>query len=292
VGSTPAPETPRVTSGDLRAALRDLGLAGQTLMVHSSLRAFGHVEGGAEAVLEALEGLAGCGGTLVLPSFAWCADEDAEGRDLPAEGLPAEGLGVRAFDPTETPADTGRISDTFWRRPGVQRSAHPTHALAARGPHAAHLLAGHGLTRCCPWNGPYGRLAHLDAWVLLLGVGVASLTFLHALEDRAEVPYLGRAVGYVRWPDGRVWAVPQTHYPSGHREFYHPGSRLAQWIGTWGPEARRTTRVGAATVTALRASALAQRVGERLAADPFCLLCTDPACPFCAPWRTPHGAPA
>ena len=39
----------KVTTGDIRKAIRNLGLAGRLLCVHSSLRSFGWVEGGRSA---------------------------------------------------------------------------------------------------------------------------------------------------------------------------------------------------------------------------------------------------
>ena len=59
-----------VSAGDLALVLEDLGVrAGDGLMVHSSLSAFGHLEGGARAALDALMAAVGPEGTLVLPSF-------------------------------------------------------------------------------------------------------------------------------------------------------------------------------------------------------------------------------
>jgi aminoglycoside 3-N-acetyltransferase len=282
-----------VTEADIAAALVEMGLAGRTLMVHSSLRAFGQVRGGAEAVLRALGTVAGAQGNLVFPSFAWCADEAATGEGLPLEGVPLEGE-AEAFDPAATPAATGRISDLFWRQPGVRRSAHPTHALAARGPEADWILERHPAHRCCAWDGPYGRMTRLGGWVLLLGVGIESLTYLHALEDRAAAPYLQRAIGYLRRPRGgaagaQTWAIPQVHYPSGDRDFYHADSRWRAWVAAWPPPERRTQRVGAAVVTALSMEALSRRVGAAMERDPLALLCRRPECRFCSAWRARLG---
>jgi aminoglycoside 3-N-acetyltransferase len=59
---------PTVTSGDLVAGIRRLGLPGQSVCVHSSLRSFGHLVGGADAIVDAF--LAeGC--TLLVPSYSF-----------------------------------------------------------------------------------------------------------------------------------------------------------------------------------------------------------------------------
>jgi len=55
-----------VTTETIRAAVRELGLAGLPLEVHAALSSFGRVEGGAATVVDAL--LAeGC--TVVVPTF-------------------------------------------------------------------------------------------------------------------------------------------------------------------------------------------------------------------------------
>jgi aminoglycoside N3'-acetyltransferase len=57
-----------VTQSDVRRATQDLSLSGRPLCVHSSLRSFGWVQGGADAVINAL--LAeGC--TVLVPTMTW-----------------------------------------------------------------------------------------------------------------------------------------------------------------------------------------------------------------------------
>ena len=49
-----------LTKDDIKAGLQSLGVEpGMVLMVHSSLSALGHVEGGADAVIDALEEVVG-----------------------------------------------------------------------------------------------------------------------------------------------------------------------------------------------------------------------------------------
>src|SRR5215208_3045573 len=56
-----------VLSRDVREGLRRLELAGRALEVHSSLRSFGHVEGGAHTIVDAVVD-EGC--TLLVPTFS------------------------------------------------------------------------------------------------------------------------------------------------------------------------------------------------------------------------------
>src|SRR5690348_2936441 len=57
-----------VSQSDIQAAVRELGLAGRPLCVHSSLRSFGWVEGGADAVID---GLLAEGCTVMVPTMSW-----------------------------------------------------------------------------------------------------------------------------------------------------------------------------------------------------------------------------
>ena len=88
--------------------LRELGVEpGDVLVVHSSFRAVGPVEGGPTALILALMDAVGPEGTLVMPSMT---DRDDE-----------------VFDPKRTPCrHLGIVPDTFWRMPGVLRSDSPT----------------------------------------------------------------------------------------------------------------------------------------------------------------------
>ncbi|UCD58095.1 MAG: AAC(3) family N-acetyltransferase, partial [Candidatus Hydrogenedentota bacterium] len=109
-----------VTARKIVADLHSLGLdKGVNIVVHSSLSSLGHVEDGADAVIAALLEVIGETGTLVMPTFTF-----------PPEP---------AFDVDSTRSTTGLLTETFRKREGVYRSAHPTHSVAAFGPLAKHF---------------------------------------------------------------------------------------------------------------------------------------------------------
>jgi aminoglycoside N3'-acetyltransferase len=88
------------------------------------------------------------------------------------------------FDPLRTPSRMGLLTEMFRRHPDVVRSVHPTHPVAALGARAAWLVAGHeeSPTPFGPET-PFGRLYESDGQVLLLGVGLESMTLVHVVED-------------------------------------------------------------------------------------------------------------
>lgn len=161
-----------VTHGDIIGGLRAMGVApGDLIQVHSSLRSFGFVEGGAEEVVDALLELVEPGGTVMVPTFNHGAEY--------------------IFDVSASPSYNGVITETFRRRPQAVRSVHATHAYAAIGPLAEELCAGHLKAGAFGMESPLGKLARRGGWVLLLGVGMNRCTAAHLGERRAGAHCIG-----------------------------------------------------------------------------------------------------
>jgi aminoglycoside 3-N-acetyltransferase len=173
--------------------LRELGLCeGELLQVHSSLSAFGYVEGGAEAVVDALLEVVGPSGTVMVPTFN-------HGR-------------VEVFDVRTTPSYNGAITEALRKRPQAHRSVHPTHPYAAIGPLAEELTREHLGLLTFDRRSPLGKLADMGGKVLLLGVGMDRNTAAHLGETMARVHCLGyrQFPRKILAPDGSVqeaWSV-------------------------------------------------------------------------------------
>jgi len=185
------PANELITRERLVEDLRRLGLRpGMDVMVHSSLSRIGWVKGGAETVVDALLEVLGPESTLLMPSFNHRAAE--------------------VYNPMTTPTINGAIPDAFWRRPGVVRSLHPTHAVAALGPKAEEWLRGHVEVGIWAADSPIGRLIHSGGWILGLGVDHTTSTAYHVGEVSLNVPCLDQfsAVGKIVDRDGRVRTVP------------------------------------------------------------------------------------
>lgn len=166
------PATARALVADLRAfGVRPGGL----LLVHSSLSAFGYVIGGAPTIIRALITAVGPKGTLVIPTHSW------------AEMM----AGGRTFDARHTGVCVGAVPETFRHWPGAVRSLHPTHSVAALGPAAVELTAGHERASTpCGSGTPYCRILDQDGQVLFLGVDLEANTAFHTMEALAEMPGL------------------------------------------------------------------------------------------------------
>lgn len=169
------PQKAVVTEDDIKQGLATVGLAaGDLVMVHSSLSALGHVEGGADAVIDALLQTVGPEGTVVVPTFTWGEFHKAETAvlDLRSTGVKAE---------------VGIIPETFRKRPEARRSHHICHSVAAIGPLADQVM-GEGI-RSFGEGSTFHQLYELDAWYLFLGATFNSCTELHAVEEYMQVPY-------------------------------------------------------------------------------------------------------
>lgn len=148
---------------------------GSVLLVHSSLSSLGFVAGGPITVIETLLEVIGSSGTLVFPSHNWFAVNQGE----------------RKYDVRFTPSCVGAISEAFRRWPGVVRSLHPTHAVAAIGPRAEMLTRNHEVaTTPCGAETPYARMLDIDGDILFLGVDLAANTAFHTIEALCDVGYL------------------------------------------------------------------------------------------------------
>jgi aminoglycoside 3-N-acetyltransferase len=194
----------------LLAGLIQIGVRqNDIVLVHSSLTSLGHVEGGAEAVIDALLDAVGPGGTLLMPAYSVAGDWMTYVRSDPL------------FDPRTSPSTFGKVTDVFWRRPGVLRSLHPTHSVAAYGPHASYLIQDHEKSQSpAGYTSPFRKLIELNGRILHLGSPFWSTSSFHVVED--VVPNFPRQVYLaepicMRYldPEGREHAVPvKVHDPA------------------------------------------------------------------------------
>lgn len=237
---------PNVESVDIDEALAALGLDGtQHVVAHSSLRAFGHVEGGPQAVVDALLGRSA---TLVAPAFSYYTLLSS------ATARPHASF----HKGSRVSPDIGRIPQTLVESPGALRSGHPALSFVGQGERAQEVLGTQTLDN--PYA-PIGRLYDLDGLALLIGVDHRSNTSIHYGEYLAGMPLLTRYVEV----GGQVRA---TAFPNCSADF----ERLAPHVGG------RTAQAGKATIRAYRVRDLVDATHALLTRDPEALLCTYPGC--------------
>ncbi len=253
-----------VNCEELATGLRALGLrAGHRVIVHSSLSSFGHVAGGAPAVIHALMRVLTARGTLLMPSFN--------------HGAPWQEGGTGYYDPAETPTSNGTIPETFRKMPGVRRSLNPTHPVAAWGYGAARYTRSHHLTLTMGPESPLGRLWRDGGYGLFLGTDYHTNTFKHVVETTLGSPCLGRRTREltVRLPDGRRVGLRTWSFRNERCPIMDPNRHAEREMEQRALHARR--RIGRSTVTLFRLSdcfnALGRMLAEGRAGHPPCHRC-------------------
>lgn len=206
------PVHPTVTRERIIRDLFLLGVkSGQTLLVNSSLRSFGWVDGGAATVVAALQEAVGVGGNVVTPTGTEENSLTSRAHRARIAGMSsAEVKAYRSemppFDRETTPSGMGAIGEALRTTVGAVRSAHPQSSFAAVGPEADWLMADHEIESHLGEGSPLARLYKLDALVLMLGVGHHAHTALHLAEYRyRELPPMRTYVCVTQVGGRRRW---------------------------------------------------------------------------------------
>lgn len=198
-----------LTKASLKKQLEVLGINKKgTLLVHSSMKSLGEVEGGAETVLDALSEYM-AEGLLVFPTHTWAYINGENPR----------------FYEERSEVCIGILPELFRKREGVVRSLHPTHSVAAYGKGVKSFIEGHELWDTpCARQSPWGRLLDQEAQILLIGVDLRRNTFIHGVEEWMDIP--GRLTEapeqlYVITKEGQTISVPsRRHYGDHWSEYF------------------------------------------------------------------------
>jgi len=154
--------------------LVELGVTtGATVIVHSSMDEIARRVPRMTAlrVIQILQNLLGQEGTLLMPTFPFL------GRQLDYVTTNP------VFNPRKTASKVGLITECFRRMPGVVRSLHPTHSVAAWGKHARELTGSHHLGGTFGENSPYCKVQQFAGLVIGLGVRLRRMSIVHAPEE-------------------------------------------------------------------------------------------------------------
>lgn len=161
------------TKAHLKDHLRNLNLEhDDTVLIHSSMKAIGEVEGGAETVISAFieyfyDGL------LIFPTHTWKYIDEPD----------------FVFNPQASPSCVGLLTNLFMKRQDVVRSLHPTHSVAAIGKTAKEYVQGEEQCNTpCPRKGCWGKLYDLNAKILFVGCSLKRNTIIHGVEEWNNIP--------------------------------------------------------------------------------------------------------
>lgn len=185
--------------------LKKLGIKkGDSVLLHSSLKSIGYVEGGAPTVIDAIIEVLGSSGTLIVPTYSVkksmykiCLDKKY------------------IFDPLTATTQLGIIPATFLQYSHIRRSIHPTHSVSAIGKYARYITEAHHLAASTfGHDSPWDRLMKLDGKIFAIGLKMGRNTFSHVLEDKMldkfPLPVRMNETFYIKCKDwvGNVIEVP------------------------------------------------------------------------------------
>lgn len=162
-----------VNKEDVFKLLEDFGIKhDDKVTIHSSLKSIGEIEGGADGLIDAF-----CeylyDGLFIVPTHTWAN----VGPDQPV------------YDVRKTVPCIGTLAKVAaFRKDGV-RSLHPTHSVAVFGKEAKKFISGEEKAETpAPVGGCISRLYEEHGKILLVGVGHERNTYLHAVDERINLP--------------------------------------------------------------------------------------------------------
>ena len=175
-----------IDKNSLAQDLMDLGIRkGDCVMLHSSLSALGFVEGGSDAVVDAIMQTLGPDGTLVTPAFTRGAWYDR----LAMEDCNMDCVGETC--PSQSPSNEGAIPNAVLKREGRIRGCHPTHSWVAYGKHAYDICKDtYKCQTLCGKGTVFEKVVELGGCIVTLGVMVNHryVLALPRRRSRAAVP--------------------------------------------------------------------------------------------------------
>lgn len=180
-----------LTTSSLVESFQSLGFfAGQTVIVHSSMKAFGcHIVGAEQAIIDALMTVLTDEGTLVMPTHSSDNTDPATWYKAPVgeEAWDVIRQEMPAYRPESTPTNRmGKINECFRNYPNVLRSSHPAFSFAAWGKHAQFIIENQALNNSVAEESPTGRIYDLNGYVCLMGVSYHNNTSLHLADYRSS----------------------------------------------------------------------------------------------------------
>ncbi len=145
-------------------------------ILHTSLRAVGKIEGGAEALLDAvIEHFTRDGGLLCVPTHTW---DNLEKPD------------VYTLDMTKSESNLGTFSIIAAKDPRGIRSENPTHSMMVFGDRkkAEEFISNEAFvkTPTAP-DSCYGKIYEMGGKILLIGVAQDKNTYLHTVAEILKI---------------------------------------------------------------------------------------------------------
>ena len=156
----------------LKEQLKEMGIKhSDTVLIHTSYKSIGEVENGIDGLIDSFKEYLS-EGLFIIPTHTWSVVKSE----------------TPIYNVNTTIPCIGAVSEVAaFRKDGI-RSLHPTHSVWATGRNAKSFTEGeeHAQTPA-PVGGCWHRLAELSAKIMLIGVGNNRNTFIHAIDEMANL---------------------------------------------------------------------------------------------------------
>lgn len=254
-------------------AIRQLGISGSAVCIHSSMRSFQtEIECGIPGLIDAFLS-EGC--TIMVPTFS----DQYETKPIPEYMPDRNGVLDYSFffeqeypetEPFTTASnemtveDMGIFNQMVLEQPDRIRGNHPLNSFTALGKEAEKLVSCQSPKEV---YAPLRKLCEMNGFVLLMGTGLDSATAIHYAEQAA-----GRSP-FIRWSKDEngtpipVYAGSCSDGFENFRQILKPVSRQIQ--------------VGRSIWTCIKAADLVTLCREEIRRNPQITHCKDPDCDRC-----------
>jgi aminoglycoside 3-N-acetyltransferase len=229
-------------------------MTGDTLLVHSSYKSLGGVEGGPWTVVEALLEALGEEGTLIMPTFNF---------DF-CKGVP--------WDVRTSPSHMGAMTNMVREYPAAKRVFHPIYSFAIIGKHA-EFLTQERYKSSYGANSVFAKLRQLNGKIMVIGLLYNdSMTFFHHVEEIEGVDYryLKEFTGQVTEEGGRSYGGTFTmlvrDIEKGVQTRVDPMGNLMEDAGII-----KVQKIGDAKVCLMEAKEVYEFTAREMRRDPFLL---------------------
>ena len=186
-----------LTKQDLLVGFGQVGIEnGDTVLVHTSYKSLGGVEGGAETVVDAFVELTGEDGTVLFPAFnfqSWTEDH--------------------YFDILETPSKMGAITEVARLKPDAKRTPHPIYSFSALGARADEFSKTDDV-EAYGKNSAFALFHKLNGKIVSIGLDFNSTFSMHhyieynvGCDYRRIIEFSGIYVGYDRDPQVKMYSM-------------------------------------------------------------------------------------
>lgn len=204
---------------DLLDGFGKIKIESDTIVVHTSYKSLGGVEGGADTVIDVMQELMGKNGTVLFPAFNFQSWTE-----------------THYFDVLETPSKMGMITEMARLRPNAKRTPHPIYSFSALGARADEFSKTEDVEAYGP-SSAFALFHKLNATIISIGLDFNNSFSMHhyieynvGCDYRRVKEFAGIYMGYDRVPQIKTYSMfvrlndrVKTYIVPGMNELLHAG---------------------------------------------------------------------